>query len=293
MSPPLWLSADALMSSYNLPKGETKAEFKHKPQMLRVEGPGGASITEPVSPQLNVGAVVHLLLERFLAAKSGASPALPSAAPHGTPSPSPSPRLAVCLFASLTYPAAPSAPVVSTDEEYGLYLQPSEGKSDEGVWLKDTAKLHEYDLSKGRLVLRLKQIPTKVMFSDESFRVFMFDRGCKVRTAIDQVCDTISMREKAGDYGLLLLRGRAARSLSQAPPVAATTTSGGALEASSERDHAPKWLKDTKTLEYYKIDANSTLKLQLKPKIITVHLCVSVLSVYLFVCLLAVTFLSN
>lgn len=239
------------MSSYNLPKGETKAEYKHKPQMLRVEGPGGATITEPVSPLMNVGAVVHLLLDRFVASKAAPSSPVPSAQTH-TPG-------------ATSAPLAATTSSVNTEEEYGLYMQPSDAAS-EGVWLKDTAKLQEYDLTKGRLMLRLKQIPTKVMFSDESFRVFMFDRTAKVRNAIDQVCDTISMKEKAGDYGLLLLRGKghAPRTGSPVAPTAA--------QPEADKDLAPKWLKDTKTLEYYHIDANSTLKLQLKPKIVPVHL---------------------
>lgn len=58
----------------------------------------------------------------------------------------------------------------------------------DGVWLSDTAKLAEYDTIKGRLLLRLKHVPVKVMFSDESFRVFHFDRTMKVLTFVaDQV----------------------------------------------------------------------------------------------------------
>ena len=38
-------------------------------------------------------------------------------------------------------------------------------------------------------------------------------------------------------------------------------------------------MKDNKTLEYYRVDANSTLKLQLKPKMLDVHLCVVLSSV--------------
>lgn len=187
---------------------------------------------------MNVGAVVHLLLDRFLA--SGAAKSVASS-----------------VSAS-----------VNTEEEYGLYLQPNEGKADEGVWLNDTAKLQEYDTSKGKLVLRLKQVPTKVMFADESFRVFMFDRTAKVRNAIDQVCETISMKEKAAEYGLLHLRGKSAHAHRTSTPAAA-----GEATETKEKD-TPKWLKDTKTLEYYRIDANATLKLQLKPKILPVHLYV-------------------
>lgn len=83
------------------------------------------------------------------------------------------------------------------------------------------------------------------------------------------MCDTISMKEKAPDYGLLLLRHKRPTQSSPPPAAAAVpTTDVGAAES-----QAPKWMKDTKALEYYKIDANSTLKLQLKPKTLPVHLC--------------------